>query len=370
MNNNTFTIISGPDGKAKFQLVIPVQYCTNELFKDISLIVTDKTSQNINVKKSILQFEAELEVPVGDYTYSLLLKKNVTQIDSREVTISVIPGEKQEDLDLVFRFKETFSLFKKGESKSVSSIYYNESDDLLLVGEYKNLKLFKKSTLELIDALEGHSDFILNIMYDKSNRSYLTAGKDKIIRWDMNDRSPIEIVSDPFTYNVNALNLFMNNNKAYFVFTKSNESYFEVCNLYDKNDKIKIEIKANYPPSKIKYDPETENLLFGNIPENSVKVFSLKDNRMIQSKIMLESGTIRNITIIPGGKYFMTHSQNSDHFKIWTFDEWKLYKKVPIRKEPNSSDIADVIFDDKHSELIIIYRSGTIDVYDWYGVED
>jgi hypothetical protein len=85
---------------------------------------------------------------------------------------------------------------------------------------------------------------------------------------------------------------------------------------------------------------------------------------------MLESEKIRNITFIPGDKYFLTYSSGSDHFKIWTLGDWKLYKKVPIRKEPNSSDIADVIIENKSSELLILYRSGAVDVYDWYGIND
>lgn len=371
MSNNTFILKAGPDGKAKFQMIIPVQYCTNELFKDISLTITGKASQNINVKKSNLQFEVELEESIGEHMYSMALKKNGDQIDSREIILSVIQGENQEYNDLVIRFRETCSLFKKGESKSVSSIYYNESDDLLLVGETKSLRHYKKRTLELIETLEGHSDNIVAIVYDESSGSYLTAGKDKIIRWDLVAGSPMEIITDfVLGFWTSALSLFKKDSKVYFISSEQSQSFFTAFNLYDKNDKIQIEKKNNYTPSIVKYNGETNNLFFGSTPEDSVKIFSLTDNRMIQNKIMLESGAIRNITIIPGGKYFMTHSQNSDHFKIWTFNEWKLYKKVPIRKEPSSSDIVDVILDDKNSEFIIVYRSGTIDVYDWYGIAD
>ncbi|MBN1639391.1 MAG: hypothetical protein JW866_10510, partial [Ignavibacteriales bacterium] len=109
-------------------------------------------------------------------------------------------------------------------------------------------------------------------------------------------------------------------------------------------------------------------------PENSVQVFSLKATLMMQNKLMLESGSINNITVIPGGKYFMTHSHNSDHFKIWSFNDWRLFRKVPRRKGPSlygyDSVIVDVILDTNCSELIIVYQSGTIDVYDWYGIPD
>ena len=372
MSKNIFTLKVGSDGKAKFQMIIPVQYCTNELFKDISLIITDKANQNINVKKSNLQFEAEIAESIGEHLYFLVLKKNGAQIDSGEIIVSVVPEEKQKDIDEVLRFRETFNLFKKGESKSVSSIYYNESDDQLLVGGYKYLGLYKKSTLELIETLEGHSDNIVAIVYEESSGSYLTAGKDKIIRWDLDTRSPVEIITDFVLVGIwtSALSLIKKDNRVYFITSEQSQSFFTAYNLYDKNDKIQIEKKVSYTPSAVKYNGDTKILLFGNTPENSVKVFSFAENRMIQSKIMLESGDIRNITIIPGGKYFMTHSHNSDHFKIWTINDWKLFKKVPIRKEQNSSDIADVILDDKHAEFTIVYRSGTIDVYDWYGIDD
>jgi len=373
MSDISFTVKADPDGKAKFRITIPVQYCTNEIFRDISLILTDEANQNIDVKKSNLQFEAEFEETIGEYRYSLVLKKNSDQIDNEEITVKIIPWEKQQDPDLVFRFRDTCSLYNKGEEKKISSVFFNRMDDHILVGENNNLNLYKNSTLEFVATLQGHSDSILKIIYDDSNRSYLTLGKEKIIRWDVKAQIPVEIVSEPYGYR-HALDLFLNNGNLYWTFSRANEPFFEVTNLYDLNEKIKIDIKANQSPSKIKFDMGTGYLLFGNTPENSVQVFSLKEKMMIQNKLMLESGSINNIIVVPGGKHFMTHSHNSDHFKIWTFNDWKLIRKVPRRKVPGlySSDsvIVDVILDADYSELIIVYQSGIIDVYDWYGIAD
>jgi WD40 repeat protein len=229
-----------------------------------------------------------------------------------------------------------------------------------------NLELFKESTLEHIETLSGHSHAITAILYEKSSNTYLTAGIDKTIRWDMNTKSPVEVITNFSLHYGPALGFYKDNNKMYFVYSE-HPSYFLVHNLYDKTDEIQVDKKAN--PSCVKYDEQTRSLFYGNSLENSIKVFSMTSNSLIQKNIMLESGIIKNITFIPGGKYFMTHAQNSDHLKIWKINEWKLYSKVPIRKEPNSSDIADVIILDKSSELLIIYKSGVIDVYDWCGIK-
>ena len=150
MSMNAFTLKAGPDGKAKFQIIIPVQYCTNDLFKDISLTVVDKNNQNIAVKKAGLQFEAELSEWIGDYKYTLLLKKNSEEIDNREIAVKIISGDNREKSDTVLRYKESLMQLKEMGLKEIYSSYFNEKDDLLLVGTYKNLELFKKSTFEHI----------------------------------------------------------------------------------------------------------------------------------------------------------------------------------------------------------------------------
>jgi WD40 repeat protein len=221
--------------------------------------------------------------------------------------------------------------------------------------------------LEHIETLSGHSHSVTAIFYEKSSNTYLTAGIDKTVRWDMTANSPIEIITNFNLHYGPARCFFKDNNKIYFVYSE-HPSRFLVQNLYDKTDEIPVDKTTE--TSCVKYDEKTRNLFYGTSRENSIKVFSITNNSLIQHRIMLESGIISNITFIPGDKYFMTHSSGSDHFKIWTLGDWKLYKKVPIRKEPNSSDVADVIIDNKSSELLILYRSGAVDVYDWYGINN
>ncbi len=367
MNVNSFTVKAGPDNKAKFQLIIPVQYCTNELFNEMTLVVLDKSNQQIVVKKAGLQFEVEFAGNVGDYHYTLILKKKSEEIDKREITISIVSGEDRKKESNFFIYRETLSHLKGKVLREVYCCYYQESEDLLVVANNKNIEIIRKSTLEVVDSLSGHSNSVKTIAYDPVNKTYLSAGDDKIIRWEPDAWSPQEVISDFHLGNRFACCLINENGKAYYVFSDLHSAFFTVCNLYDKNEIFQIAKKQSYNPSCVRYDPRSKLLLYGDVPENSVKVFSLSGNDFIKHKLMLESEVIDNITLVPDSNYFMTHSKNSEHLKIWALNEWKLVKKVPIKLQP-FNNMAEIIINNKSSEMFIFYQSGIIDVYDWYGI--
>lgn len=192
--------------------------------------------------------------------------------------------------------------------------------------------------------------------------TYLTAGTDKILRWDLKLKSPVEIISGINFTNCH-IHGFQNNNK-YFLLSNYYKPEFSVLDFREQKEIATIPVSNNYSPSKTKYDNKNNLILFGDIPENLIKVYSLEQNCLISTRLMLESDRIDNLTLLDSG-YFISHSVNSDHLKVWKSGDWMLHTRLPLRI---NSEINNILFTSNEKELLVIYTAGVIDVYDWFGI--
>jgi WD40 repeat protein len=361
MSNSIFNVIAGNDNISRNKLIIPVQYCDLETFKELELFVITDAKMQIPAKKEGLEFEVELELPIGNHKLFISLKRKQNEIDQKEIEVIVEEGQINENTEINIIFRETVTSLKKSTNAQVFSSFYSNIDEFFLIGNKSDLDILDSRTFECKYSLTGHSSVVEAIDFNKENNSYLTAGKDKILRWDLNKRSPLEIIYDKDLSNSTIYGFF--NDCKYFIFSKLYKDFLTIVDLELKKEIFEIELEKNNKPVKIAYDINEQLLILGFILNNQIKVYSLSDKKFIETPLMLESNRIETLNFIPGKKMFLSHSQYSDHLKLWDYN-WNLVKKLNIN---DKTDIAEILVLKNNQDLIIFHKNGMFNIYDLIG---